>query len=63
MPADVPRKHIVVVEASCALPGVQGSDRGRIPAAVCGRPGEAAGIHHLARGNPVETIFTRKVKS
>lgn len=51
MLADVLRKHIVVVEASCALPGLQGSDRGGIPAAVCGRPGEAAGIHHLARGN------------
>lgn len=51
MLADELRKHIVVVEASGSLPGLQGSDRAWMPAAVCGRPGEAAGSRHMARGN------------
>lgn len=50
MLAETLRKHIVV-EASASLPGLQGSDRAGMPAAVCGRPGEAAGTHHMARGN------------
>lgn len=51
MLADNLRKNIVVVEALGSLPGLQGSDRAWVPAAVCGGPGEAAGTHHMARGN------------
>lgn len=43
--------HPEKTHCSRALPGLQGSECGWIPAAVRGGPGEAAGTPHMARGN------------